>query len=144
MRKIDSWRFERSLFVRGEWEDYSGAPLQDQIVLEAGRQTQFDWGCGRSLQHFFLNCFPGQKEFDLCKIPKPCNDSDKCGTSRDPERKGEFINLFVQKSVQGWWACWKEGEEKPQVRTNCCFLRHQRAGCQLEPLEKTGRFLGNE
>lgn len=62
-----------------------------------------------------LHFFPGKLELDLIKLPKPCASSGRCGGSRDPGKNGEFVDLFQQKAVQGWWACYQEGNDEPTV-----------------------------
>ncbi|KAK3726942.1 hypothetical protein QZH41_014785, partial [Actinostola sp. cb2023] len=62
---------------------------------------------------FSFDDFLGKVELDLVKLPKPCGSSKRCGSSRDPGKNGEHVDLFQQKSIQGWWACYQEGNDKP-------------------------------
>ncbi|EDO43088.1 predicted protein, partial [Nematostella vectensis] len=62
---------------------------------------------------FSYDDFLGSCQLDLIKLPKPCQTAKRCGTSRDPGKNGEYVDLFQQHSIQGWWACYQEGIEEP-------------------------------
>ena len=55
-------------------------------------------------------------ELDLNELPKPCANSDHAGNpKKDAGLNGKTMNLFTQKSTQGWWACYKPDDPEVQV-----------------------------
>lgn len=62
----------------------------------------------------------GERELDLSELDKPCQNSDHCGNAKkDPGRNGETLDLFIQKSSRGWWACYKQDATDPTAAPMC-------------------------
>lgn len=62
----------------------------------------------------------GERELDLSELDKPCQNSDHCGKEKkDPGLIGQTLDLFVQKSSRGWWACYKRDTTDPAAPPVC-------------------------
>lgn len=69
---------------------------------------------------FSADDFIGERELDLTELDKPCQNSDHCGKEKqDPAFSGQTLDLFVQKSSRGWWACYKRDTADPTAPPVC-------------------------
>jgi len=69
---------------------------------------------------FSSDDFIGERELDLSELDKPCQNSDHCGKEKkDPGLIGQTLDLFVQKSSRGWWACYKRDTTDPAAPPVC-------------------------
>jgi len=110
-----NWRFvfpflylpiEKKMVIRKKehfWSlDYKEERITPRLMIQIWENDTFSY-----------DDFLGKLELDLVKLAKPASSSRTCGGRRDPGLKGENVDLFQQKSIQGWWACYQEGNEEP-------------------------------
>lgn len=101
-------------------------PIEKKIVV---RKKEHFWSLDETVEKavpklkiqiwdndvFSSDDFIGQMELDLNELPKPCANSDHAGNpKKDAGLNGKTMNLFTQKSTQGWWACYKPGDPEVQ------------------------------
>lgn len=60
---------------------------------------------------FSRSDFIGDLELDLSHIVRPCVEPSHCGGRKDPRTHNQFVDLFIQKWIFGWWACRNDKEE---------------------------------
>ncbi|XP_044515219.1 dysferlin [Gracilinanus agilis] len=63
---------------------------------------------------FSFDDYLGSLQLDLNRMPKPAKTAEKCSLDQldDVFHPEQFVSLFEQKSVKGWWPCMAELGEK--------------------------------
>ncbi|KAL9983678.1 hypothetical protein ACROYT_G005892 [Oculina patagonica] len=71
--------------------------------------------------------FIGDLELDLSKLVSPCIDPSHCRTDKDPGTHNQFVDLFIQRWIKGWWACYDKNEITGKVEMTLEILDEEEA-----------------
>ena len=56
----------------------------------------------------FLIFLLGDRHLNLSRLDRPCVHPNHCGTSKDPSKHNQYIDLFKTERKTGWWACYNK------------------------------------
>ncbi|KAJ7336514.1 hypothetical protein OS493_011724 [Desmophyllum pertusum] len=76
---------------------------------------------------FSSSDFIGDLELDLSKLVRPCVHPKYCGTRKDPREHNQFVDIFIQQKITGWWACYDKSDITGKVEMTLEILNEEEA-----------------
>jgi len=70
------------------------------------------WDKDRFTRHDFI----GDLKLDLSNLVRPCVEPSHCGGTKDPRTHNQFVDLFIQQWISGWWACYDNDDDDDDKR----------------------------